>query len=308
MSELVYPLLRKVTTVARNPRVVADKATSAVVDLVWSGRRRSRLLSTWQMPAARSKLEGIVFDRVFSRWIDQVYLAERDADRREALKDVCMAGRSGVSWAEVYDRRPIDRTERYGDLSFDEASPWFPAMDRALSSAPAQALVAQIGCSSGRELAHFAGRFPRLEFLGTDIDAQITERAARRHSSSNVTFRVARAHQLVDVLPIDRPLILYSSGSLAYVQPEHLGLTFRKIRARGNATLIVGEAWRDDGPEVGTPLTRWRGNFSYSHDYREYAEQARLKIQETALIQTHSDPSSPHFRTRHYYLWAAAGN
>lgn len=272
---------------------------AAYTGLFWSEDRKAKLLSTWQTPAARSPLEKILFKPVFINWVHNTYLREVDPDRREVLKDICMEGDGGIAWAEEYESRPIDLSARYLGLNFGETHPWYQAMDRQLQETP-NAVVLQIGCSSGREIAYFAPRFPGASFVGTDIDARIVQRAAERHPLENAAFRIARAHELDDQIDPGKPLIVFSSGSMQYVQPEHLSLMLERLKKRGNTTIILGEPWREDGASFGQH-TRWRGNFSYSHDYEAYAKAADFKTDQIAIISITKDPGSPHFITRHYF-------
>ncbi len=267
-----------------------------------SGASLERLLATWPEASLRSPLERVLFRPVFSHWIRTVYLAEGDADRREALKDLCMAGASGVAYAEEYERQGIDRGARYHDVGFDEANPQYPAMDSLLPGLPADALIVQVGCSSGKEMAYFAERFPKLTFVGTDIDESITRRAQRVHPLPNLIFEVGRAHELPSRLPPFRPLVLYANGSLQYVQPEHLAAMFEALAARGRVTLVLCEPWRRSGAVIASNLrSRWRDNFSFSHDYRDYADAAGFVTAAQRVIQTAHDPASPHYETRHYF-------
>ena len=329
----MHPIARKIAAAARNPRLIAARLGGLWVSATWPREKIRRLLATWNLAAARSRFETLVFDDVFSRWIRNVYLKETDPDAREALKYICMTGLGGVHWAESYDSHLLDRSQRYGELGFDEAFPQFAAMDAILSRASAGTTIVQIGCSSGREMAYFAQRFPRLSFIGTDIDEPIVERAGRAHPHANLQFKVARAHEICRAAPGGagrqdirpgatdaaglfilgagapggEPLILFASGSLQYVQPEHLEIMFNTIGRRGRTTLVLGEPWQEKGASIGRGHSRWRGNFSYSHDYRTYAERAGLKIIECRIVQPFSDPRNSHFHARHYFFVCTTG-
>lgn len=277
------------------------------VRLFWSKRRQEDLLAKWQLPQALTFLERIIFKPYLEHWVHHTYLKEIDPDRREGLKGVCMGGESGEAWAAEYDSLPLDRSSRLHDLSFDEACPWYPAMDVALAQASAGTLVVQIGSSSGRELAYFAARAPNLRYLGIDIDEKIVRRANARYQTSNLHFVVGFAHEITRIVPKTGEVLLYSNGSLQYVQPEHLALMFERASARGQVTLVLGEPWREDGAVCSKDmLTRYRGNFSYSHDYGGYAVAAGLTIAAESKVKVASDPGSPHFFTRHYFLQARA--
>ena len=204
-------LARKLSTIARDPRILWRRSKRSALDLLWKqwpAKSRDRMLSTWQAEFARSAVDRVLFPHFFARWIDQVYLAEADPDERERLKCLCMGGISGVAWADHYEAAPVDF----------EAYPWFVAFDQALEQATPGSVAIQIGCSSGRELAHFARRHPRVSFVGIDIDEPIISRASNVHPMPNLTFAMKRAHHVLDAAPCtDGELILFCSASLQYV-------------------------------------------------------------------------------------------
>jgi hypothetical protein len=309
--------VRKLRTVLRRPTLLVTEPCRSLAHLALRlgpriptvRRWRDGLLATWHLPNERSWLERKLFDPVFERWISDTYLREPDPDARERLKTSCMGGLSGVAWAEAYDRRPIDRQARDGDVSFDEAVAVFPTLDRLLPAAAADTVVVQVGASSGREIAYFAERFTGLTFLGTDIDDKIAARAARAHPLANLTFATARAHTLLSdiAVPDSTPLIVFAEGSLQYVQPEHLAVAFEKLAKRGNVRIVLAEP-AQEGAASPDRLdgSVWRGNFSYTHDYRYYGERAGLKTIEQRMIRLHFDTASPRHRTVSYFYHGLA--
>jgi len=315
-------LQRKLRTAAAHPELILARPKDTLlralirqaVKVRAIGVWRDSLLATWQTPAARSRAGTLLFHAVFDQWIRDVYLRESNPDARELLKTRSMGGDSGVAWAESYDAHPLDRSERIGELSFDQAMPIFPALDTLLPSAAPGTTVVQIGASSGREIAYFAERAPAVSFIGTDIDSGITARASRAHPLPNLTFGVARAHTLFDDIEVPKVahVVVISSGSLQYVQPEHLAATFEQLVARGGTQcvrVLLVESVRDDGRAPDRlDGSVWRGNFSYTHDYKYYAERAGMRTVEHAIIRTHSDPTSPHFHTRSYFYHGCAGD
>lgn len=274
------------------------------VNLAWSEEARRRLLATWHTPAKRSFAQRWLFRAYFSEWIRNVYLQEPSPEKREALKDICMGGDSGVEWAADYDSRPIDLDSEYLDLDFRSAHPWYDALRKELEKCPTAQII-QIGSSSGRELAYYARDFPNASFVGTDIDEHIARRASAVYPIPNVRFAVARAHEILKLAEPSRPLLIFSSGSLQYVQPEHLELMFQLLSTRGDLKIILGEPWKADGQAFGKRgNSRWRGNFSYSHDYSKYGEAAEFATEALQIVQIAKDPASFHYLTRHYFYQA----
>lgn len=299
-------LVRKAKTLLLNPKRLIDRGVAPLVYRFLGEKRLHRILGTWFKPAARTPLEALLFDGVFSCWINNVYIKETDPDVRERLKDVCMGGENGAAWAASYDDREVIDDSHYGDIGFYEANPQLDATEDTLRRAPEDTVFVQIGCSSGRETDYFAKKFPALTFIGTDIDETIVGRAAANHVGDNLSYRVARAHTVFDVVDGSGPVVLFSSGSLQYAQPEHLKEMFGKIKQRGKTTLILLEPWSKLGESMATGHSRWRGNFSFSHDYESYANELDLRVAECKTIQTHKDPSSQHFHNHHYFMVCVA--
>lgn len=300
-------LLRKLRISIRNPAAVPRRivyAASAYSSSALRAMGRSsvidRFLSRWRPGRRRSWLNGAIYDGVFDAWIRDIYLVELDPDRRERLKNAVMGGSNGVDWAQAYEARPIDRTARVGMLAWDEAIPLFPAMDALLARLGHQgAAVVQIGSSSGRETAYFAGRAPSIAFIGLDIDRAIAERAAAIHGDANIRFVVGHAHTLLDdcAVPAEVPLVVFSSGSLQYVQPEHLRLLMSRLAVRPNTHILIMEPVDPSAGRVGG--SRYRGCWSYSHDYAHYCEAAGLTTVTTADFQVDEDPLAAHHSFYH---------
>jgi hypothetical protein len=288
-------------------RAVGTALGAVVVRLPWLRPYRERLLSTWQTPDRRRPLDRLLFGPVFSYWLEHVYWPERDPDRREQLKELCMGGTSGVQWADHYDAQPVDLDATVGTLTWAEAWPVYPRLLEVLEGFGGRATVIQIGASSGREIAWIAGRFGDATCVGTDPYPAVVERAAQLHQAPNLRFSVAAAHELGDLLADgERPVVVFDSGSLQYVQPEHVAVLMRDLGRTGAQLLAANPSSTEgDSPlQLGgtTPL----GSFSYAHDYRHYAAEAGLGIVEARLVRPYpaDDPVRRH--TAHYFLHAAA--
>lgn len=252
------------------------------------------LLATAHLPHERTKFQNLVFEGVFSHWVLNTYLKERDPDRREALKEQIVLGRGGMFIADGYWNEGFDRTRFMGDIPIDEAMPVYPTLDRLLATASADTVILQIGSCSGREIAHFAKRFPQFSYIGTDIDPAMVGAANIRFGSNSLRFELARAHEALALVPPDRPLIVFSVTSLQYVQPEHLAMLMRQIAERSDTTLLLSETWEAAGAELMPGKSRWRAMFSYSHEYEKFASEAGLKVEENRLISNHKTPEHAH--------------
>ena len=264
------------------------------------------------LPENRTAFESFIYDGVFNYWIKNKYLVEADPSKREVLKDICMAGLNGVKWADNFEQRTADQSVNIGNPTFDETFLFWPNIGVTiplykdfisyLHTAKKGVTVVQIGCSSGRETDYFSQLFTDISFVGTDIDEMIIDRARKKHRRSNLSFKIARAHEICNVMPDDIPLIFCAIGSLEYVQPEHLEMMFKTMSHRGNISFFIHATWHEiGGIETRDPRTRYRDNLSYSHNYKEFAESAGLKTVSMITTQPY-----PHYKTwqrhlHHYY-------
>lgn len=274
---------------------------------------KMRLLSTWMDVAKRDSIDNFLWPGFFAVWIRLEYLRERDPDRRELLKSLAMGGNSGKNWAASYNSRELDFSERIGHLSFREADPLFGALDEILlQNVGRRVYVCQIGSSSGREIGYYAKKYPKFSFLGTDIYQEVVEYSAAHHGHPNLTFELISAKHLCEKLgslaDLDT-LIVFSSGSLQYVQPEHLSILFRQLGAISNVEIILTEPGSESkGSPDKLRGSVWRGNFGYTHDYRFYAEQSGFVTYESQIIRPYFpyDEFPMHKNTIHYYYRGSA--
>ena len=90
----------------------------AIVKIPLFNKYKLHLLSTWYemtvgtgyvgssqtVVEKRNKIDEILYKYVFYSWIKFDYLKEKDPDKRETLKSLCMGGEHGRHWAEYYQK------------------------------------------------------------------------------------------------------------------------------------------------------------------------------------------------------------
>jgi tRNA G46 methylase TrmB len=124
-------------------------------------------------------------------------------------------------------------------MTLQELEPLYDKVSCTLENAHSNYLVIQIGSSSGKEIAHFAKIFPQHEFIGTDIYDEVIEYASDYHNYSNLSFVKCSAKEIANIFNINvkiqpikitlSPILVFASGSLNYVQPEHLTIFFNSL-------------------------------------------------------------------------------
>jgi len=269
---------------------------------------KQHLLSTWHDYNKRSFIDNVLYPYFFKLWIRLEYLNESDPNKREELKGLAMGKNSGKKWAETYDSRPIGFNSKIGHMNFHEAYPIFSDIEDICKNTKRTTnfVVIQIGNSSGREIAYFATKFSTFEYIGIDIYKEVVDYSKNSHNHSNLSFELCSANNISQILSRYRDIniLIYSSGSLQYVQPEHLCEFFRSIADYPNLKILISEP-ANESKGVPDELKRsiWRANFSYTHDYKYYAEEAGIETVKSKIIRPYVPYENfpMHRNTVHYY-------
>ncbi|MBI4548092.1 MAG: methyltransferase domain-containing protein [Ignavibacteriae bacterium] len=297
---LLQRLLRKLK------RVVRFSLGWFICRLPFFEKYKLHLLSTWHDYNKRSAMDNYWFPCLFEAWIPLEYLREKNPDTRERLKGLAMGGNSGKLWAMGYDQGSMDLAEKVGHLTIGEARPIYQEVERLCRDSSNDLVVIQIGSSSGKEIAYYAANYPHQQYIGVDIYEEVIAYAASAHPLKNLSFRLCSAKAIASLLTAyqQRKVLLFSSGSLQYVQPEHLSEFFDAIHRHANAQIVLCEtANESQGAPDQLKKSLWRGNFAYSHDYKHYAEQAGIHTVACQIIR----PFVPyedfpmHRNTVHYF-------
>ena len=178
-----------------------------------------------------------------------------------------MGEASGVRWARHYLARGFP--DRYTALIG-----MFAELERRLASGEISR-AHQVACCSGREIAHFAQRFPRVEFTGSDADPSIVDFLRETwRAIPNLDFVRLRLENTagaeMEALGGD---LVYASGGLHYMDPESLRRFFGRARALTRALLLSQPL--DRGYRVaGEQQSRPRRQLSWNHPYPLYLREA----------------------------------
>ncbi len=214
-----------------------------------------------------------------------------------------MGGEAGKKWAQHYDSRPIDFQSKVGDIEYSEAVPLLRELEELCESIKSDAVVIQVGSSSGRELAYLAAKFDNISFVGFDIDESILEYARKSHPLRNIEFLIGEAKKVEYLLDkyCGKKKVLFSHGSLQYVQPEHVAEFFSGASKHSGTCLYICEPANDSkGAPDGLGKSLWRGNFSYTHDYKYYAEKVGMITEQCKIIRPYKN-TIDNKNTVHYY-------
>ena len=266
---------------------------------------RLYLLSTCYAPERRRWIDRLLYRYLSAAWFRFEYWPEKDPDVRESKKGLLMGGLSGLNWAKSYNSQPIDLSAKCGSLTCNEAYPIYSTLLRMLSDqANGINRVVQIGSSGGKEAAWVAERFPAVQCIGTDIYPEVVEYARQTHKLKNLRFELVPAKDIGQLLPTPQgtATLVFSSGSLAYVQPEHIEVFFAALSSSPNIRIVLLEqASVNDGDPLSLDGSKPIGNFTYTHNYRWYAERNMILTQQCDIIYPYI-PSDPiHGHLGHYF-------
>lgn len=255
---------------------------------------------------------GVIDEKLFRAtlrwWQDNVYLKEKNPDVRERLKWYLMGDDAGKKWAQHYDKQPLDLESQVGSMTYEKACPLLPQLDNALKPLT-DAYVIQIGASSGREIAWLAERHPKLKFLGTDIYSEIVRFGATRHHLPNLNFFQATANQIPSLAKIidTKRLLVISSSSLQYVQPEHLQILFEGLSKWPGASIhLLEPSTKTDNNLTDVEGSTFMGGFAYAHNYAWYAKQSGMQVEQVEIISPYTPAEKfPELNSVvHYYMRA----
>ena len=287
-----------------------------IIKLPFCNKYKMRLLTTWHDFEKRNKIEDIIFPVFYTTWIRFEYLKEKDPDKRETMKSICMGGESGKNWAEGYQKKHsggdagIDLNAKVGSMTLLEAMPIYEEISTILRETDTNYLVIQIGSSSGKETAFFAKQFPQHVFIGTDIYEEVVEYSSQYHNYSNLSFVKCSAKEIENLKNYKdsrfSQVLIFSSGSLQYVQPEHMTIFFNSLGHFGQVKILLAEpASESKGKPNEIKKSIYRGNFSYTHDYKWYAEKSGIETLKCKIIKPYYpyEDFPAHKNTVHYFYY-----
>lgn len=195
-------------------------------------------------------------------------------------------------------------------MSKSDASPMFERIINYIKSNnlsdDKNTYIIQLGSSSGRDLEFFLKIFPKLNYISTDINDEILDFQKEKYSYPNFKFFKCYAEDIDECINhfkiFDKNIILFSSGSLQYVNPFFLEEFFLKLRNYINLNLFISEPVSLLFIDNNKLISDNRGNISFSHRYDKYAESSNLNIIVNQVIRPYSTDDKQHGQTGHFYL------
>ena len=233
------------------------------------------------------------------------------------LTDTTLEDGEGRKWAEFYYNKHFQtldelKKRRIGTMSLNDANPMFVKMINFIRSNnlsdDENTYIIQLGSSSGRDLEFFLKIFPKLNYISTDVKDEILDFQREKYSYSNLKYFKCYAEDIDECINhfkvSDKNIILFSSGSLQYVNPFFLEDFFSKLRKYKKLNLFINEPVSLLFIKNKIGMSDNRANISFSHLYDEYAKMSGINIIEDKVIRPYSLDDKQQGHTANFYLQA----
>ncbi len=231
-----------------------------------------------------------------SRFINIIFFKEyyhRSLTDRMRILSKLMGEDEGAKWALHYDenrKQYPPKDEKIGKLPWKQAVLGFDQISNLLAEDSKNFCFIQLGASSGKEISYFALQFPDAEFIYTDIFEKTKRFAKSKLNLPNIKYVTCSSESIPALAEVNKKdkILIYSSGSAQYVFPEYLDKTFKLLKNIENKHIYI--IFDEPGTDFFVNPKKLkgsypRGNFSYTHNYKYYAEENGFETIEWNLIK-----------------------
>ena len=271
-------------------------------------KRRFKLIN---FPKKRNVI-WLVLDTLFQR---EYFSKLKNKEEIRELTNSTLIDGEGKKFAEYYYNKHFQtldelKKRRTGTMSLYDATPIFKRMINYIKSInlsdDKNIYIIQLGSSSGRDLEFFLKIFPKLNYISTDINDEILDFQREKYSYPNLKYFKCFAEDIdkcIDYFKIsDKNLIVFSNGSLQYINPFFLEEFFSKIKNYSSLNLFINEPVNLSFIDDSSLMSVHRVNTSFSHRYDEYAKNSNFNIIESQVIRPYLKDHKIHSQTGHFNL------
>ena len=254
----------------------------------------------------------LVLDTLFQR---EYFSKLKNKEEIRELTNSTLIDGEGKKIAEYYYNKHFQtldelKKRRTGTMSSNDAIPIFERMINYIKSNnlsdDKNTYIIQLGSSSGRDLEFFLKIFPKLNYISTDVNDEILDFQKEKYSYPNLKYFKCYAEDIDECINhfkiSDKNIILFSSGSLQYVNPFFLEEFFLKIKNYKNLNLFINEPVNLSFIDDSSLMSVHRVNTSFSHRYDEYAKNSNFNIIESQVIRPYLKDHKIHSQTGHFNL------
>jgi len=253
-----------------------------------------------------------VLDTLFQR---EYFNKLKNKEEIRELTNTTLIDGEGKKWAEYYYNKHFQtldelKKRRVGIMLLNNVSPIFERMINFIKlnnlSDDKNTYIIQLGSSSGRDLEFFLKIFPKLNYISTDVNDEILDFQKEKYTYPNFKYFKCYAEDIdkcIDHFKIsEKNIILFSIGSLQYVNPFFMEEFFSKIKTYKNLNLFISEPVSLLFIDNNKLISDNRGNISFSHRYDEYAKNSNLSIIANQVIRAYSKDDKQHGQVGNFDL------
>lgn len=239
----------------------------------------------------------------------------KNKEKIRELTNSTLADGEGRKWAQSYYNSHFKtikelNTRKLGNMTLNDAQPIFSEIINFIKNSnlsnSKDTFIIQLGSSSGRDLEFFLKIFPKLNYISTDINDEILDFQKQKYSYSNLKFFKCYAEDINKCLSYfnisNKNIVLFSVGSLQYVNPFFLEDFFLKIKNYSRINLFLLEPVSLKFIDNSKLLSDNRTNISFSHRYDEYVKNLAFNILNNKIIRPYSLEDKKNGNTGHFYL------
>lgn len=237
----------------------------------------------------------------------------KDKKKIRELTDSTLAFGQGRKWAEYYYNKNILNIQtlnslRVGLMSLKDSSLIYTRIINFIKKNNLEknkdVYIIQIGSCSGRELEFFHNIFPELNFISTDINNEILDFQKEKYKYKNFNFYKCYAENINKCIEDNniqnKIIIIFSSGTLQYVNPHFLIDFFNQLKRFKNINLFLNEPISLLFIDNSNLIYKSRGNISFNHRYDSYCND--FNIIEKKILRPYAKDDILHKDTGHYFL------
>ena len=224
----------------------------------------------------------LFFKIYFDYWINEIYLNEKNPNKRYELQKSCLGGfDDGITYLNSEDGKLSFLEEKNKDMNK------FMSMYNQIVEIchnKKNICVIQIGSCSGRKISYIAKKNPHINCIGIDIYESIISKSNQENTVKNLKYHlcpIQKISELLNKINCDE-LIIFSSGSIEYLQPEHLEDFLEEIKNYKNLHLLVTDSYYKTNISKKfqsnfSEFSYYNGALHYTHLYNEYAKKLGLE-------------------------------
>ena len=245
--------------------------------LILTKNYKTKLIKSFNPEFKLGLIEKFFFEFYYYYFINRIYLKETDPDKRFNYQKICLGGFSdGLYWAKQEDTGfDFFKAEKFSKI--------YNIIKQINDNTKQKILVIQVGSSTGREIAYFAKKFSNIQCLGIDIYKSIIKWSSEKYSYNNLKYIHLEGHQLdkIFIENKNKKIIIFSEGSIEFMQPEHLEILFKKIQYYRNIRIILSEGYykkKNNKLPAIYEKSFYNGGLHFTHDYEYYAKKIGLRV------------------------------